>query len=240
MLASPAYRVLSLAAHRVLSRIEIELSFHAGKDNGSLIVTKEQFQEYGVHHHGVAPAIRELEALGFLRVVRGSGGNGGYRKPNLFRLTYLPTGLDGPTNEWAAVETVEDAEAVARAARADKADGYRPKRTRPADAALNGAAEASASAVSQCRKTRDAVPKTGTEKALPRCRKPAHRALENASAETRHNYLDIQPGSLPARHPEGALRPIARPPFRRRPLEEILGHPLGEVDGTAADSLDAA
>jgi hypothetical protein len=38
MLESPAYRALSLSAHRIMSRIEIELARHGGKDNGRLAV----------------------------------------------------------------------------------------------------------------------------------------------------------------------------------------------------------
>jgi hypothetical protein len=34
MLRSPAYRALSLSAHRLISRIEIELADHGGNDNG--------------------------------------------------------------------------------------------------------------------------------------------------------------------------------------------------------------
>ena len=34
MLESPAYRALSVSAHRVISRIEIELASHGGNDNG--------------------------------------------------------------------------------------------------------------------------------------------------------------------------------------------------------------
>lgn len=36
MLESPASRVLSLSAHRVLDRIAIELGHHGGNDNGKL------------------------------------------------------------------------------------------------------------------------------------------------------------------------------------------------------------
>src|SRR4029450_8804364 len=76
MLESPAYRVLSLSAHRVITRIEIELAHHGGNDNGKLPVTKQDFIDYGIHDHAVAPAIREAEALGFIRVTeRGRGGN---------------------------------------------------------------------------------------------------------------------------------------------------------------------
>jgi hypothetical protein len=68
MLESPAYRALSLSAHMVISRIEIELAHHGGNDNGQLPVTVDQFVEYGMHRSSVAPAIRETEALGFIAV----------------------------------------------------------------------------------------------------------------------------------------------------------------------------
>jgi hypothetical protein len=45
MLESPAHRVLSLSARRVIDRIEIELAHHGGMDNGKLPVTFEQFAE---------------------------------------------------------------------------------------------------------------------------------------------------------------------------------------------------
>lgn len=67
MQESYAYRVLSLSAHRVLDRIEIEFARHGFKpeENGRLPVTYEQFEEYGLNRHAIAPAIRELAALGF-------------------------------------------------------------------------------------------------------------------------------------------------------------------------------
>src|SRR5262249_40982977 len=93
MLDSPAYRALSLSAHRVMARIEIELAHHGGNDKGRLPVTTEDFVKYGVSDRLVAPAIRELEALGFIRVTeRGRGGNSTYRKPNLFFLTFAHRG----------------------------------------------------------------------------------------------------------------------------------------------------
>lgn len=80
MLESPAYRVLSRAAHLVITRIEIEFGHHGGNDNGRLPITTTDFVEYGVHHASVAPAIREAEALGFIRVTeRGRGGNAEFR-----------------------------------------------------------------------------------------------------------------------------------------------------------------
>ena len=76
MLESPAYRVLSRSGHMVIARIEIELASHGGNDNGRLPVTTDNFVEYGMHRTSVAPAIREAEALGFIRITeRGHGGN---------------------------------------------------------------------------------------------------------------------------------------------------------------------
>src|SRR5262245_10931340 len=89
MMEAPSYRVLSLAAHLCLSRIEVELAHHAGYDNGRLIVTYDQFVEYGLHRHAIAPALRELQALGFIEITeRGVAGNAQHRAPNRFRLTY--------------------------------------------------------------------------------------------------------------------------------------------------------
>ncbi|MEW6438815.1 MAG: hypothetical protein AB1508_16780 [Pseudomonadota bacterium] len=122
MLESPAYRVLSLAAHRVLSRIEIELAHHAGKDNGRLPVTYRDFQHYGISLRVIAPAIRELQALGFIEVTeRGCGGNADFRQPSLYRLTYRHADNqagDG-THEWRQIASAKEAETLAKKARRD-------------------------------------------------------------------------------------------------------------------------
>jgi len=122
MIESPAYRVLSLSAHRVLSRIEIEHAHHGGNENGQLPVTYGHFEEYGIHHHAIGPAIRELVALGFIAYDKGTHGNGVYRVPNKFRLTYRP--IDGErgtgSHEWRRIKTLDGdggALAIAEAAR---------------------------------------------------------------------------------------------------------------------------
>jgi hypothetical protein len=121
MLESPAYRALSVSAHRVLSRIEIELGHHGGNDNGRLPVTFSDFEDYGIHRHAIAPAIREAAALGFLIVTEaGRAGNAEYRSPNMFRLTYVYGKRDRPTHEWRRIETIEAAMALSHAARQNK------------------------------------------------------------------------------------------------------------------------
>ena len=123
MLESPAWRVLSLSARKVLDRVEIELAHHGGRDNGQLPVTYDDFVNYGVHRHSVRPAINELVALGFLEITRaGRAGNAEFRLPNQFRLTYRPSkGVPGDgSHEWKAVKSEEEAERLAKAARLEK------------------------------------------------------------------------------------------------------------------------
>jgi hypothetical protein len=140
MLESPAYRALSLSGHRVISRIEIELAHHGGNDNGQLPVTYEDFIEYGVHRHSIAPAIREAVALGFIEVTkRGRGGNAESREPSLYRLTFAHdrnSRQSPPTHAWRKIKTVEEAAAAAECARAASrpeavANGVRRNRNRP-------------------------------------------------------------------------------------------------------------
>jgi hypothetical protein len=123
MLESPAWRALSLSAHRVLSRIEIEHMHHGGKENGHLPVTFDHFEEYGIHRHAIAPAMRELEALGFIEITEhGIAGTAEHRAPNKFRLTYIGEGRATPTDEWRRIRTIEDAQLIAKQARMSQAE----------------------------------------------------------------------------------------------------------------------
>ena len=124
MLEAPAYRALSRSAHLVIARIEVELAHHGGNDNGRLPVTTEDFVAYGMDRGSVAPAIREAEALGFIRVTqRGHGGNAEHRSPNHFFLTFAHarnSRAEPPTHEWRRIKTLEEAEQIAHAARTNK------------------------------------------------------------------------------------------------------------------------
>jgi hypothetical protein len=122
MLESPAYRVLSLSAHRVLARLEIEFAKHGGRDseNGKLPCTYQDFIDYGVHKDAVAPAIREVIALGFVQLTeQGIRGDEKNRRPNKFRLCYRHWNGQQPTDEWRRIKTIQEAEKAAADARAD-------------------------------------------------------------------------------------------------------------------------
>jgi hypothetical protein len=126
MQKSPAYRVLSLSARKVLDRLEIELAQHGFKseENGNLPCTYVHFVEYGVESKAVARAIRELVALGFVEITQqGSAGNAEHRQPTLYLLTYRPFGSHKYIgNGWRRIGDIEEAEAVAAAARGRPAD----------------------------------------------------------------------------------------------------------------------
>jgi hypothetical protein len=131
LIESPAWRALSLSGRRVLDRIEIEYLRHGGKDNGRLPVTFEDFVAYGMDRHAIAPGIRELEDLGIIEITQhGHAGNAEFRRPNHFRLNYLPGGGAAATHEWRRFTTVEAAKAVASSARKRRAAPRKLRRTR--------------------------------------------------------------------------------------------------------------
>jgi hypothetical protein len=144
MLASPAYRVLSLSGHRVLARLEIEWLNHAGTNNGRLIVTYSDFEKYGIERHAIGRAIREVVALGFVQVMkRGRAGNAEWRTPTLYRLTHhLADGATSDrTDEWRQIATVEHAEAIATAARNGVTKGRAKKQKSSAQKATDTSAQ---------------------------------------------------------------------------------------------------
>jgi hypothetical protein len=120
VLESPAWRVLSLAARRALDRLCLELRYHAGRDSAKLCVTYQDFEDYGIRNrHSVSAAIRELEALGFVRITRrGRSGNAEHRRATRFRLTFI-NNTDGEllTNEWKRISSLDQASRIAAEAR---------------------------------------------------------------------------------------------------------------------------
>jgi hypothetical protein len=89
---------------------------HAGTANGMLVVTYDDFEEYGIRRSSIARAIREAEALGLIFVSeRGRGGNAEFRRASRYGLTWLPS-ADGQLarNTWKLFATVESARAARR------------------------------------------------------------------------------------------------------------------------------
>lgn len=120
---SPAMRVISKAAGNALRRIEAEHMSHGGAENGRLPVTFADFELWGIPADLIAPALRELEALGLIeRTRKGYGGPEGERAPSHYRLTYLravdAARADGTgTHCYMKIKTMKEAKAKAAAAR---------------------------------------------------------------------------------------------------------------------------
>jgi hypothetical protein len=132
MIGSPAFCVLSLSARRVLDRLEIELASHGGTNNGKLPVTFADFHRFGIDYDAIAPAIREVVALGFVEITKiGRAGNAEFRSPNIFRLTFRPTDFEDPTEEWRRISNNDQAKLIATAARKTINQNYNSSRGKP-------------------------------------------------------------------------------------------------------------
>jgi hypothetical protein len=171
MLESPAYQALSLSAHRVIARIRLELCHHGGADNGKLPVTHRDFHKYGIHWSAIGPAIREAEALGFIRVTEhGIPSNGEFRKPNLFALTHLAVNEAAPTNDWKKVTSMDQANQLAAAVRKDFPRHRKFSKKRPEKTFLRSGNRS------------DLAPETGSQTANSLLRKPEHCATPETGA----------------------------------------------------------
>jgi hypothetical protein len=90
--------------NRMLIELEIECVRNAGKNNGKIIHTYDDFVHNGTSRKHINIAIKRLEHLGVIRKIKGRPGIGGYERPHMFTLTYLPT-WNGKkwipaTNDW--------------------------------------------------------------------------------------------------------------------------------------------
>jgi hypothetical protein len=76
-LKSPAHRALSLGARKIIDRVAIEHMNHGGGQNGSLVVTYNDFEAYGIRRRSLLQFLEEAIALGFIgRTHRGRRGWG--------------------------------------------------------------------------------------------------------------------------------------------------------------------
>ncbi len=100
LMESDAFRTLSSNATKAFFRIIIEHTSHGAMQNGQLIVTHQQFSEYGVTREYVADALDELAYKGLIKIRRGRAG-AGTAHPNRYTLTFVGD-CEGaaPTNEW--------------------------------------------------------------------------------------------------------------------------------------------
>lgn len=114
MMESPAWWALASPARRVLDRIIIENMHHAGRMNGELIVTYDEFQAFGISRGAIRTAMDIATALGWLdETVRGVRSHGDARRPSNYALAWHPRNdAIAATNRWAAIKTREEETAI--------------------------------------------------------------------------------------------------------------------------------
>lgn len=90
LLMSAAWRARSISLVRLLDRLEVEHIAHAGRENGFLRVTYNQFVEYGIGRRFIRGAIEEGEQLGLLKVTATGFYTGPMPgEPSTYQLLYL-------------------------------------------------------------------------------------------------------------------------------------------------------
>jgi hypothetical protein len=85
LLASDAWRSLSINARRLLDFLMTEWMTKGGRQNGKLKAPHRQLRAFGIGAHDVGPAIRQAEDLGLIECHRG-----GMRVATTYALTWLP------------------------------------------------------------------------------------------------------------------------------------------------------
>jgi hypothetical protein len=92
LLESEAWRGRSIHLVRVLDRLELEHLAHAGKENGYLQVTYDDFVKYGISRRLIRPAIEEGIIRGLILITHQGGYSGdGRQDASMYQLTYLPS-----------------------------------------------------------------------------------------------------------------------------------------------------
>lgn len=105
LLTSPAWRKRPRPLATILERLEIEHMRHAGKENGNLHVSYDQFAAFGVSRRAINPSLKIGVAIGLVEVIQSDAWEGDVRSPNRYRLTYVPAkGKLAPTDEWSFLD----------------------------------------------------------------------------------------------------------------------------------------
>lgn len=103
LLESEAWKSLSANGYRFISRLMLEHIHHGGYENGRLVVTYKQLEEYGLSRNCIRDAITECEVFGLVETVEVGGMDRNIRKPSKYRITFLFTESAKPTDEWRRV-----------------------------------------------------------------------------------------------------------------------------------------
>lgn len=148
MLESDAWGRLTLAARRILDRLELEHMDHAGRENGRLPCSYRDFEAFGVRKASVREALGLLCSLGFVEVTEpGRAGNGEWRRVARYRLTYLATPDAEATDDWKRSTPPRDIESGRENASGPVGAKTRPKTVRDGSENASGIGSETASGI---------------------------------------------------------------------------------------------
>ena len=100
LINSLAWRSMSVNCLKLIHRLLLEHCNHGGLENGRLVCTYKDFQEYGLTRNKIRPAIEEADFLGLVKHQRGERVFA-KNQPNSYRITFYGTSeARDPTNEW--------------------------------------------------------------------------------------------------------------------------------------------
>ncbi len=100
-----AWRSMSVNCLKLTLRLLLEHINHGGLENGRLVCTYKNFQEYGLTRNKIRPAIEEADFLGLVKHQRGERVFA-KNQPNSYRITFYGTSeARDPTNEWKRITT---------------------------------------------------------------------------------------------------------------------------------------
>lgn len=125
VMASPAWRALSLNGRKLIDRVLVEHMAHGGAENGNLAVTYENLVDWGIRRNSIAATIAEVVCLHLLEMEPGRASHiAGKGHPNRFRIAWLPTMHgDPPLTAWLGFITLAQAKRIAEDARRHGVDG---------------------------------------------------------------------------------------------------------------------
>jgi hypothetical protein len=132
ILESFAWRALSSAGQKVVSRVGVEHLAHGGCQNGSLPVTYRNFEQYGIGPNSIYPALAEAMELGLLeRMEAGSQAWGEMKgRPARYALGWLPHHDGKPASDrWRRFNSLAEARKAASGARQRVEDARERKRS---------------------------------------------------------------------------------------------------------------
>ena len=102
LLESEAWRRQSVHSFRLISFLMAEHQNHAARENGHLMATYDQLEEWGIGRQYIREAIEEASFLGLIKHLAG-GRYASTNQPSTFRLTFFADRDGAPaTNEWKA------------------------------------------------------------------------------------------------------------------------------------------